>query len=543
MRRCWPLLGAIAMNVAGCGDDDRPPTIDPNDRGSRVPAERLPATADAFTASDCWFDAPFGVTVQCGRVTVPEDPAEPAGPELTLAVARFFSGEETVADDPVVYLEGGPGGDALATVSSAFDVFAHLLNERDLVVFDQRGTGHSQPRLDCPELDSATVTVGTSETDAALDALSACRNRLVAEGVDLDAYTSARNAADVDAIRKAFGYERWNLYGISYGTRLALTVLRDYPDGVRSAILDGVLPVELEVFVTAGASAQRSFELVFELCASQAACAQAYPDPMQRLATTVAAMDADPVDLSLPDGSTLSVTGAMVLNVLFLVLYDAESIPYLPALIDLIAAGDLSLFELLVTDTGDESGVALGMYLSVVCGEDAPFSSPAAVTAAASGLLPLFEPFADGMIFDECLRWDVTAALALEDEPVVSAVPTLLTSGTFDPVTPPENGDRVASSLLAAEHVVLPYESHGASTCACGSALVDRFLAAPGEPVDHPCVESLRPRSFEVTRRRHAAPSPHLHTGPLDPATLEQLAERARQRLRTPRGGVSGRVR
>jgi len=543
MRGFCPLLGACAVVLAGCGDDDRPPTIDPNDRGTAIPVDRLPPTTDAFAPADCWFSVPFGVTVECGHVTVPEDPADPDGTALTLAVARFFSDEEQVEDDPVVYLEGGPGGDALATVSGLFEAFSHLLRARDLVVFDQRGTGHSRPRLDCPELDTMTVAVGTSDTDAALAALAACQERLVGEGVDLDAYTSARNAADVDRVREALGYERWNLYGISYGTRLALTVLRDFPDGVRSAILDGVLPLELEIFATAGASAQRSFEQVFELCASQAACAEAYPDPMQQLAVTVAAMNETPAELALEGGDTLTITGDMVLNTLFLLLYDAESIPYVPALIDLIAGGDLSLFELILTDTGEAASVALGMYLSVICGEDAPFSSREAVIAAASTLEPLFLPFVDPLIFDECAVWDVAAAAAIEDEAVVSAVPTLLVSGTFDPVTPPENADLVAASLLDADHVVLPYESHGASTCACGNALVDRFLAAPGDPVDHPCVDALTPRTFEVARGRAAADPRRFVTGRLDPATLGMLAERARQRLRAPLGSLSGRAR
>jgi len=543
MRGFRPLLGVCcAVVLTGCGDDARPSTIDPNDRSATIPADRLPPTTDAFTRTDCWFSVPFGVTVECGHVIVPEDPAAPDGTALTLAIARFFSDEEQVEDDPVVYLEGGPGGDAVATVSNLFDVFSHLLGARDLVVFDQRGTGHSRPRLDCPELDSVTVTVGTSDTDAMLAALAACRARLASEGVDLDAYTSARSAADVDRVREALGYERWNLYGISYGTRLALTVLRDFPDGVRSAILDGVLPLELEIFATAGASAQRAFELVFALCATQAACAGAYPDPMQQLAVTVAAMNESPAELAL-EGGTLTLTGDMVLSTLFLLLYDAESIPYVPALIDLVASGDLSLFELILSEAGEAAPVALGMYLSVICREDAPFSSREALTAAASTLEPMFSTFVDPLIFDECAVWNVAAAAAIEDEAVVSAVPTLLVSGTFDPVTPPENADLVAASLLDAEHVVLPYESHGASTCACGNALLDRFLAAPGEPVSHPCVNALTPRTFEVARGQAAADPHRFATGPLAPATLERIAERARRRLRAPLGGLSGRAR
>ncbi|MBN2196860.1 MAG: alpha/beta fold hydrolase [Polyangiaceae bacterium] len=533
MRRAPVLLGVLMLNAMGCGarDDHPPPASEsrPSEPAGdeAVPTERLPSTTAAYRTTPCWFETPAEVAVECGRVKVPEDPARPDGTAISLAVARFFSDEMQVAEDPVVYLEGGPGGAATSTVSGAFAGFQHLLRTRDLIVVDQRGTGRSQPLLDCPELDSVTVAVG-SEGTGYLDALSACRDRLVREGVDLDTYTSVSNATDLDAVRIALGYARWNLYGISYGSRLGLTILRDHPAGVRSAALDGILPLEIEIFATAAPTAQRSFEAVFALCNAEEDCAAAYPDPMTELEGVFDGLQIDPAVISLGYGSDVAVTGDMALNLLFLLLYDSEAIPYLPALVHAIATGNYTIFESMLSSLSEESLVAIGMYLSVVCAEDAPFSSPEAVRAEASRLRPMFQRFAEPLIFEECERWSVAPAPTAEDEPVASDIPTLLTSGSLDPVTPPSNGDLVEGALLAAAHVVLPYASHGASITPCGAALVDRFLDAPRDPIDRRCVDAIEPLEFEIARARPLAQAPRFHTGPIDEVTLDDIADRAR---------------
>lgn len=531
MREGIPWWVALLVGAVACGPDGRAPRLDANDLGAPVPSARLPPTTENYQRVDCWFTPPPTVPVECGRVSVPEEPASPAGSPLSLAVARFFSAAEPIAADPLVYLAGGPGGEAVASAAELFQSFAPLLDHRDLVVFDQRGTGWAEPRLDCEELETVPASDAATETDALLDALSACRERFVASGIDLDAYDSAHNAADVEALRVALGYERWNLYGISYGSRLALTVLRDHPRGVRSAVLDGVVPVERKVFEDAPRNAQRAFELVFAACAAETACAEAYPTPMERLAGAVAAFDADPALIALEDGRLARITGSIVLETLFVVLYDAEAIPYVPALIELIAARDLTLFELLLRDGGLDSGVALGMYFSVVCADDAPFSSSDDVLAAVADLLPLFQGFATPEVFDHCARWGVTPSPPVESVPVVSSVPVLLTSGHLDPVTPPENGDAVAESLLAAAHHVLPFESHGASTTPCGAELVRQFLSFPETPVDASCIARLAARSFELLRQQRPATQARFHVGRLEAETLRRIAERARLRL------------
>jgi pimeloyl-ACP methyl ester carboxylesterase len=508
-----------ALLVSCSAPDDRPPPLGADE----VPEDRLPATTARYRKTSCPMEEPLDITVECGLVTVPENHAEPDGPEIELAVARFFSNAAHPSPVPVVYLEGGPGAAALDSVSGSFSSFRHLLEYRDLVAFDQRGTGRSNPRLACPELDALTVAVGDPDQTDVLGPLQRCRDRLIDEGIALDHYNSRQNAADVDAVRLALGYPEWDLYGISYGTRLALTTLRDHPDGVRRAVIDSVVPLEVDLFSGIAASAERSFSLVFDYCAKDSSCGATYPDPMSQLVRAVAELEATPADLVLSDGAPLALTGDLVLNVLFLLLYDALSIPFLPALVEMTAGRDYTLYEALFTGLSEESIVSLGMYLSVNCTEEVPFTSRAAMDVAASSVGAPFDSLADPIVFDECAIWNVQPAAPVENEPVRSAIPTLVLSGELDPITPPSYGDLVATNLSASQYLVLPGQSHGASLSPCGAELVDRFLEDPTAIVAPTCIGGLGPPEFELRSRRQAT---GFATSPPSRAELQAMVDR-----------------
>ncbi|MCA9925859.1 MAG: alpha/beta fold hydrolase, partial [Anaerolineales bacterium] len=225
-----------------------------------------PAYEPVFETAACQFDEPEGHDVTCGYLIVPEDRSQP-NKTIRLHVAIFASESDNPAPDPVVYLEGGPGGDALEAMPFTFDDnFAPLLADRDVIIFDQRGTGYSEPSLACPESIEADLDIIDEvvpleeEIDISLDAAAACYNRLVDEGVNLAAYNSLENAADVNDLRIALGYDEWNLYGISYGTKLAMTTMRDHPEGIRSVILDSPYPLSVSLTEDFPANAARAFD-------------------------------------------------------------------------------------------------------------------------------------------------------------------------------------------------------------------------------------------------------------------------------------------
>jgi Predicted hydrolases or acyltransferases (alpha/beta hydrolase superfamily) len=242
-------------------------------------------TLPEFEWAECLFEIPEGRNVECGYLTVPEDRSQSDGSTIRLYVAIFRSPNENPAPDPVIYLAGGPGGNALEGIAYSFnDNFAPFLADRDVIVFDQRGTGYSEPSLAAPELINLTYETLDQDltpkeyNELSLEALSDCHDRLVAEGINLGAYNSAENAADLNDLRIALGYEEWNLFGVSYGTRLALTAMRDYPEGIRSVILDSSCPLEVDLYYEGPTNANRAFRVFFDECASDLACSEAYPD-------------------------------------------------------------------------------------------------------------------------------------------------------------------------------------------------------------------------------------------------------------------------
>ncbi len=476
-RVVWgPLL--VGVVAAGCSKTERAPYSTDDSSGtpeSEIPYERLPETSEAFVESDCKHGiAPY--VSQCGTVTVPEGPG--SSRSIELAVRRVFSNAKTVQEDPVVYLNGGPGGSTLDQAAFYVGVFAPLLESRDLILVDQRGTGASKPSLGCSETEA--------DPDAALDACYARLSKLT----DLSNTTTVSNAADHELLRQAFGYVSWNLYGISYGTRLGLTIARDFPAGVRSLVLDSVVPLESDLIAGLAINGQTALEVAFAACLEDSACAAKYPDSMTQLLAVVNSLDATPHLDPAFDGQAF-------VNVLFQTMYNPEGVSLVPYLIDAASKGNYDKFSLLLQGSGAAS-ISFGMHLSLHCAEEVPFTTPDLVAKADAQVHTEIRAALSGAKYlDYCAHWPVNVAPASENEPALSDVPTLVMSGKFDPVTPPKNALLVANELAHAQYFELSDQSHGASTGDCGMSLVRQFFDDPNVPVPVGCSGSLPPLAFQ----------------------------------------------
>src|SRR5262245_9096292 len=268
-----------------------------------------------LVSAACDFKLPDGQTpetVACGHLIAPEDRRRTDGRTVRLAVAVLQATGETPLSDPYVFLSGGPGGRALEAGMQAYtpEFAAPLQTTRDLVFFDQRGTGRSQPKVDCPEYVTAVrasyAVSATAEEQAAqtLTALRACRDRLVDDGINLSAYTSAASAADLQDLTTALGHERWNIHGVSYGTRLALTAMRDTPEHIRSVILDSTVPVQENGAVNFAMDLEYALNRLFDGCAADPACDAAYPNLEETFYSLVHQLDAAPATLRPVDPAT-----------------------------------------------------------------------------------------------------------------------------------------------------------------------------------------------------------------------------------------------
>ncbi len=267
-----------------------------------------------------------GKTIFCGTLDVPESRT---GLSDDVAVLQVVIIKSIAANpgDPIIYFDGGPGGSAVSAVS--FWVTSAMRTYADLILFDQRGTGYSVPNLNCVEYDSISY-----------DYDGECYERLKKERIPLEAYTSAESAADVADLIAALDLPSVNLYGISYGSRLALTLMRDHPERIRSVILDGVYPPNINRYDEQAKDAVRVFELTFTECEANRVCNRAYPDLRGTFLNMIDDLNEDPMRGVDDYGDSIDVYGDSVVDDLFDLYYSTVMIPYIPAIIAAAAERD-----------------------------------------------------------------------------------------------------------------------------------------------------------------------------------------------------------
>ncbi|MFN8038312.1 MAG: alpha/beta fold hydrolase [Acidimicrobiales bacterium] len=420
---------------------------------------------------------------------------------VRLAVAVLRSPNPNKAPDPVVYLEGGPGGSALSAVETWLTPSSPLLADRDVILVDQRGTGWSEPRLSCDKESRRHPEASTDDEVAAL--FAACRRRLTSEGVDLAAFSTEESAADVADLRTALGLGSVDLFGVSYGTRLALRVLADHPEGVRAAVLDSVYPVGVHGYEAEAAVLWDAISRLFAGCHADPACDAAFPDLERRVSEAIGRLQDQPVTASITDPETgeaydADIAGADVVDALGSALYLSAAIPDLPRALDLIARGRVGEgYDLLqsagATEPTDPSTAAEppdagrrpddsdGLFYAVECAEEAPDNRRAGIDDRSAGVP---EPWRSILVdsaaasLADCAAWDLPARPAPATR---SSVPTLLLAGTYDPVTPPSWAEQAAGGLSSSRTVVVDGAGHAVIDAGtCPQQLVVSFLRDPG---------------------------------------------------------------
>jgi len=456
-----------------------------------------------FNPAECAFPVPAGYRHYCGYLVVPENRDTPNSALIQLHVAVFLSRAEGPDPDPVVHLAGGPGSSSLDVAGYLFGQgLDAILERRDFIFFDQRGTGHSLPRLDCPEREALTPallsgTLSEAEAFAAIvDAFHRCRDRLTAQGIDLSAYNSAASAADVNDLRLALGYNQLNLYGDSYGTRLALTVMRDYPEAVRSTVLDSAYPLEVNLYTTLAPNAERAFNIFLDDCAADPTCNAAYPNLRAVFYNLVDQLNASPVTVSFSAGGmshTALLTGDLLIDVLFGGLYNPSVTASMPKMIYQIRSGEYAILRNRLSLYFDTSN-ARGMNTSVQCAEEVPFNSGEEAFTAAQGVQPAiaaFFPESVQPLFRVCQDWTSIPPDPNENQPVNSDIPGLILAGAFDPITPPAWGQMTAGHLANSYYYEFPGNGHWVTRSSrCALSITLAFLDNPHTAPDATCLGS-----------------------------------------------------
>ncbi len=343
----------------------------------------------------------------------------------------------------------------------------------------------------------------TTAADAA--AVQKCRDRLAATGVDLAAYNSTENAADIADLRVALGIDTWNVYGVSYGSKLALHVLRDHPQGIRGVVLDSVSPPTNNIVEKWWSAPASSFDAIFAACAAQPACATAYPNLAADFTATVNHLDEMPVVVTAEDASgtpvTVNIDGfAFAYSVIMASERgDASGVPKMMA--DMARGDSRAVVAALLALQSPPEVVGLGgmgLAFGVFCQEHANLTTEEATLAKAKAALPGFPERVlrvqpkQGRLFTECPIWDVGKADEAVSAPIVSDVPVLVIEGVFDAATAPEWVDLITPDLENSQVVEFPFTGHSVlPKSACALSIMTAFLDDPRKPVDQTCAAQI----------------------------------------------------
>ena len=339
----------------------------------------------------------------------------------------------------------------------------------------------------------------TDEEDRSLSiqALEACRSRLVEQDhIDLSAFDSLENAADIEDLRMAMGYDKINYYGVSYGTLLGLHLMDQYPASIRSVVLDAVVPPQTNFLLNSAQTMDASFTRLFEACKESIDCSKNYPDLEDEFFKVVESLDKQPARIELTDPETSKtynesvIDGNAFINTTFQMLYVGSLIPALPRMIYDARDGDFRFFGKIYSVLLFDRSMSIGMYYSVICSEDADFLPDDYDLSGVRPQLARAESYEAEDLLKICSAWSVQSLDASVDKPVHSTIPTLLLSGGFDPITPPSYAQEAASTLENSYSLIFPAGGHGqALEGECENGIINAFLDDPTNPPDQSCIE------------------------------------------------------
>jgi pimeloyl-ACP methyl ester carboxylesterase len=464
----WALLGALlAASEAAAAESEVL-----RDGRCRLVTEGLPAAY-----------------ARCGALRVPLDPAAPDGPTIELFVARLAALNAEPHPDPLLLISGGPGQSTVDMYLQLRAAFEPARRDRDLILVDQRGTGRSAEGFECPAPED--LSLDTAGSDELAQLVTTCLDALDHDPVF---YTTSVAVEDLERVRAALGIDEWNLYGVSYGTRVAQHYLRRFPEHVRAVVLDGVVPPSLALGPDVAREAQRALEQIFARCAAEVRCGEQFPNLPQMFAEVLARLDSAAASGS---GERPPLSAVELRTLVRFMSYNAATVALLPVLIDEAHAGNYAPLagqaRTLLRNLPE--ALSFPMSNSVVCTEDLPF-----VNAEASA--GLGDTYLGTAIVEAlrsiCARWPAGAIDDGFKRPVESSRPVLLLSGEHDPITPPAYAERaIAGGLENAVHVIGRGQGHGLIGVGCVPRIVRSFLAAaaPNE-LDASCLKDEPPTPF-----------------------------------------------
>jgi len=451
--------------------------------------------APALELEDCRITAGpayASFPARCGVFLRPQNPAEPDGKMLELRVAVIAALSLEPEPDPLVPIAGGPGQATTLFYAATRQAFEKIRRRRDIVLLDQRGTGDSAS-MDCNVDDS--IVEGQMSREQTLEATRAC---LASLPHDPRYFTTSVAVTDLEALRVALGYEQFNLYGISYGTRVAQHFARRYPESTRSVILDGVLPPQMALGPAIATEAQHALDKIFARCAESEKCQQRFPSLAENFVELRLRLAIEPETVTVAHPvsgltETIAFTEEELAGAIRLLSYHPTTVALIPFLVDEAAHGRFAPIasQYLSIRDGLADSLSLGMHNAVVCSEDVPFFAGEAISEED------LEQTYIGPLMVEALRalcsvWPPGIVDEGFKAPLVTDRPVLLLSGDADPITPPGFAEIAALELSNALLLTGKQQGHGQAARGCMPDIIADFVErATPEDLDTSCMDEL----------------------------------------------------
>jgi pimeloyl-ACP methyl ester carboxylesterase len=411
--------------------------------------------------------------VRCGAIEVPENPDHPSGRKLQIHFAVIGAADGQARPDPIVPLLGGPGESAI----EAGQYFVHrlepMLNDRDLLLVDQRGTGESNA-LRC-HLFSPDDPPASLKNLFPLPRVESCAKELATHS-DLTQYSYQRFADDLEKVRKALGYGQLNLFAGSYGTRAAQVFVRTYPGSVRTIYLGSVVPIDIAMPVPFAKAEQAMLERTFAACESDTSCRSAFPHLRDEFSQIAERLASGRVLVKVPrHAGAVALSQGRVAEWFRSLLYRPSSAARLPWLINQASKADWTpIVNGILDDARDaDNDLSLGLLLSITCSDDVPFVREEDVAAATRNTF-----LGDWRLRQQqaaCNTWPHSVAPASYRQQIHTKVPTMFVSGDSDGGTPLWFTEHAATSFRNRIEVVMNNRGH-TEWAPCIEKLYQRFL-------------------------------------------------------------------
>ena len=454
--------------------------------------------AQALELEDCRISAAPGqpgVKARCGTMLRPTNPADPASPPVEIRVAVVPALNLSPEPDAIVPIAGGPGQGTVEFYLMVRHAFEGLRRNRDILLVDQRGTGESS-RMDCP-IDDDAILFETEFTVA--DTIQYMEECLAELPHDPRYFTTSVAVTDLEAAREALGYTALNLYGVSYGSRVAQHFARRYPDSTRTVTIDGVVPPQVALGPEIAPESQMAVDNILRRCEGDEHCNERFPNIAETFDRVVAELRSGAVDVTVPHPNTgrpevLSFGAAQFAGAVRLLVYNPNTIALLPLFIHEAGLGNYRPLasQFMLTAISMTDALAIGMHNAVMCTEDVPFLDRTTIDeeAIAASYMGSFQlETLEAM----CTVWPSGPIDEEFKVPLDSDIPFLLLSGDADPITPPRYAEMAAVNLGNATHLIGKHQGHGQITVGCMGRVVADFVAsADPQNLDTECMR----RSF-----------------------------------------------